>query len=202
MTSKKLLVPYSYVPGTVWYEAGIHSMRQIYAEIETDALLLVDASNAFNMLNRKMALQSIQKLWPSLSQVLTNCYGGVSDLYVGGQTILSQERTTQGDPLAMPMYAIGIIPLIRRLKEAGSRQVWYADETGAGTLEQVNRWWTQLNEEGPAFGYFPNAEKTWLLVKDHKREDAVKLFAGSGVSITSDGGRFSQSLEQIILRKI
>ena len=118
-----------------------------------------------------------------------------SQLYVGGQTILSQKGTTQGDPLAMPMYAIGIIPLIRRLKEAGSRQVWYADDaTGAGTLEQVNRWWTQLNEQGPAFGYFPNAEKTWLLVKDHKREEAIKLFAGSGVSITSDGRRLLGSV--------
>ena len=37
-------------------EAAIHSMRQIYEDERSDALLLVDATNAFNQLNRRAAL--------------------------------------------------------------------------------------------------------------------------------------------------
>ena len=41
-------------------EASIHAMRQIYENEETEGILLVDATNAFNALNRKAALHNVQ----------------------------------------------------------------------------------------------------------------------------------------------
>ena len=38
------------------WEAVIHSMWEIFADEETEGVLLVDASNAFNSLNRQAAL--------------------------------------------------------------------------------------------------------------------------------------------------
>ena len=40
-------------------EAAIHAMREIFAHENTDAVLLVDASNAFNQVNRQSALHNI-----------------------------------------------------------------------------------------------------------------------------------------------
>ena len=82
---------------------------------ETEAVLLVDASNAFNSLNRDAALHNIRHVCPSLSTVLINIYRNATELFVDGSTLFSEEGTTQGDPLAMPMYAMVTIPLINQL---------------------------------------------------------------------------------------
>ena len=43
--------------------------------------------------------------------LLINTYRQAADLYMDGTTLYSQEVTTQGDPLGMPMYAIAILQL-------------------------------------------------------------------------------------------
>ena len=42
-------------------EAAIHSMKDIFEAEGTDAILLIDASNAFNRLNRAAAMHIIYK---------------------------------------------------------------------------------------------------------------------------------------------
>ena len=52
-------------------EAAIHAMRNIFDADETDAVLLVDASNAFNALNRAAALHNVcYKYLPFTSKTL------------------------------------------------------------------------------------------------------------------------------------
>ena len=46
-------------------EAAIHAMHDKFEDESTKAILLVDAENAFNKLNRKAALENIKKLCPS-----------------------------------------------------------------------------------------------------------------------------------------
>jgi hypothetical protein len=41
----------------------------------------------------------------------------------------------------------------------------------------------------PAYGYFPKPSKTKLIVKNHQLFNAEKIFAGSGVEITTEGER-------------
>ena len=55
-------------------EASIHAMREIYEENTTEAILLVDAENAFNNLNRQAALHDIREICPSFHQYLANTY--------------------------------------------------------------------------------------------------------------------------------
>lgn len=98
-------------------EAGVHAVQSLFQMKDTEAVLLVDASNAFNALNWQTALHNIRRLCPALATPLINIYRAPSDLYMDGNVLLSQEGTIQGDPLVMPMYALATIPLIKKLKK-------------------------------------------------------------------------------------
>ena len=110
-------------------------------------------------------------------------------LFIDGDHILSQEGTTQGDPLAMAMYAIGTLPLIHKL-QGDVTQAWYADDASAGgRTSDLRVWWDNLVSCGPQFGYNPNSSKTWLVVKPVHLPAAEQHFRGSGVNITIQGHR-------------
>ena len=144
-------------------EAAVHAMRQVFESAETEAVLLVDASNAFNSLNRQAALRNVHRHCPSISKVLINTYREDVQLFIDGETLLSQEGTTQGDPLAMAMYAIAIIPLIHQLVDEETKQVWFADDAKAGgNLDSLKAWWDRIVDLGPDYGYYPNASKTCM----------------------------------------
>jgi hypothetical protein len=80
---------------------------------------------------------------------------------VEGDVILSQKGTTQGDPLAMAMYGLATIPLIRKL-DGLCLQMWHADDSAA-------------------------ASKTWLVTKAGYLEEASAIFAISGLNSTLNG---------------
>ena len=67
-------------------------------------------------------------------------------------------------------------------------QVWYAhNATGVGKLSQLYNWWNQICEIGPGYGYFPTAAKTWLVMKEAYHSEAIVIFEGTGVKITTEG---------------
>ena len=170
-------------------EAAVHAMKEAFLKEETEAVLLVDASNAFNSLNREAALHNIRHLCPILSTILINIYREATDLLVDGIVLASEEGTTQGDPLAMPMYALATIPLITRVGESSNVvQVWYADDaSAAGGLSSVRSWWDNISSYGPAFGYYANASNTWLVTKESYLAKAREIFRDTQVKITSQG---------------
>ena len=96
-------------------EAAVHTMRFLFQSGSAEAILLVDATNAFNSLNRQTALRNILHLCPSIARFLINAYRSDINLYIGGQVLSSMEGTAQGDPLGMTMYALATIPLIQSL---------------------------------------------------------------------------------------
>ena len=180
-------------------EAATHAMGEIFKEEETDAVLFVDASNAFNSLNREAMLHNMQYLCRPLSTYLKNCYGTPSRLFVhnksGGVELASEEGTTQGDPSAMPAYGIGILPFLGLIKPPNegreTKHVAYADDLGGGSkLVTLRRWWDRIVQQGPKYGYFPKPEKSWLVVKPEKLAEAQEMFGDAGVKITAEGRKY------------
>jgi hypothetical protein len=175
-------------------EAAIHAMKDIYELENTDAVILVDAANAFNRLNRYAALHNMQYLCPAFSMVLINTYHSASRLFIAGAgEIESAEGTTQGCPLAMPFYGISVRPIIDFLKQTvpETYQVWLADDaTGAGSLRKLREWWITVAKEGEKYGYFVKPSKSWLILKDEgRKEEAENLFMDCPINITTSGKR-------------
>ena len=65
-------------------EAAIHAMHTIFEEENTEAILLIDAANAFNSINRNVFLHNISIICPAITIYVHNCYSLPSRLFVIG----------------------------------------------------------------------------------------------------------------------
>jgi hypothetical protein len=186
-------------------EGAAHSMTELFREHGDEehadgyGMLLVDASNAFNAVNRPAALWNARMIWTGAAYFLFNTYRSYNLLVIrsstspgSGTIMLSREGVTQGDPMSMFFYGIAILPLIRRCKieDPDSGQAWYADDSsGIGRLTRLRKWFDLLCEDGPGFGYFPEADKSYLIVTPRHLALAKRIFAGLPVRIVH-GPRF------------
>ena len=175
-------------------EAAIHAMKMVFDMEGTDGVILVDAENAFNKLNRMVALHNIQYLCPALATVLINTYRIPVRLFIqGGGEIASMEGTTQGDNLAMAFYGISTKPILTQLRSEVPEiyQVWLADDaSGGGGLASLLKWWVRIIELGKDYGYYVKPSKSWLIIKDPGKEtEARALFEDTPIQITTDGKR-------------
>lgn len=172
-------------------EAAIHGMRTVFEDEETDAILLIDAANAFNSINREAMLKNISRICPIAFVYAYNCYSVHARLFVlGGTELKSKEGTTQGDPTSMALYALGSLPLIWFLAEHEKEvnQVAYADDlSGGGKVTKLRKWFDGIVDKGPLFGYHAEPTKSWLIVKESKLDEAQAAFEGTGVNITIHG---------------
>jgi hypothetical protein len=106
--------------------------------------------------------------------------------------LYSCEGVTQGDPVSMLMYSLAVMPLIKTLRSVSDvTQNWYADDAAAvGNLEDLAQWLGSLIQEGAAYGYFPEPQKSYLIVAPQFEERAKQLFGHRlGVNVVS-GQRF------------
>ena len=181
-------------------EASIHAMREIFEDDETEAVLLVDAENAFNNLNRRAAIHNIKQACPSFHRYLANTYQLparliINDINGHSDDILSEEGSTQGDVPAMAMYAIGTKPLLDQLMSSVDqeqcKQIWYADDSGSGgKILEMKKWWDVLTSTGPKYGYVPKPSKTIMIVKSlEQKQRAQSIFANTGIAIELEGER-------------
>ena len=74
-------------------EAATHAVHDIFKDHTTEAVLLIDAENAFSAINRKTMVHNISVIWPIVSAYVSNCYNMPARLFIiGGTEILSNEE--------------------------------------------------------------------------------------------------------------
>ena len=73
-----------------------------FQEVATYGFIQIEASNAFNTINRTLLLYKLLCL--EIATSINNCCMKPSRLLIkGGKEILSNKRTTNGDPIVMGM---------------------------------------------------------------------------------------------------
>ena len=143
-------------------------------------------------MNRAVAMHNITITCKEIALYIINTYRSPSRLFISGEgEIFSQEGTTQGDPLAMPWYAINTNYMIssHRVSIPQVKQVWLAadDSAGGEGIESLYQWYESLCKEG-VFDYIVNGAKSWLIVKNSELAESAKVF-GDEVNITLEGRR-------------
>ena len=156
--------------------------KDMFNDDNTEGVIQVDASNAFNSINRRSPLHNTKILCPQFAVYIYNSYCIPARLFiVGGDEIKSREGKTQGDPAAMSTYGVGLIPLLDILScgdvDPAWKQVAFADDlSGVGKLVFLRVWWDLVMKYGPILGYYPNASKSWLTVKSEHFNVATEMF--------------------------
>ena len=105
-------------------DGAVHRVQATWDEkltTEDWGFFLIDVKNAFNEIIQVRMLWIFRQLWPSGAHFL-NLYHHWSSLVLrhwNGTTsfLHSKEGTTQKNPLEMIAYRIGILPLIKIIKQ-------------------------------------------------------------------------------------
>ena len=155
-------------------ESIIHAMHAIYEDETCEAVLLVDPSNAFNSNSRNVFLHNVTIICPVIAIYVKNCYSLHSRVFIiGGNEIKFCKGTTQGDPIAMAVYAIAIIQMIvmmvditNKIDDSTKTAVYADNVTSVGKIIQLKDLCRTLCMLGPKFGYYPEASKSLLNVKE------------------------------------
>ena len=100
----------------------------------------------------------VRNLWPSVARFVFSCYRHWLSIVLknGDSTaniLHSREGVIPGYPLAMIVYVIGVLPLIKRLKAAHIvvTKTRHTNDSGAlSTLDKVDLYFNSLNNNGLA----------------------------------------------------
>ena len=72
------------------FESSVHCMSHVFDTNEVS--LFVDASNAFNSLNRAVTLRNVRSVCPGLAPILINTYKSPAFLHVNSQFYLLRKE--------------------------------------------------------------------------------------------------------------
>jgi len=155
---------------SVWVSGGagavLHSINRLLNLRHEDGswtMLIVDFSNAFNLVDRLALLREVRLRCPSISLWFEFLYGQAARLYLGDGHIMSATRVQQGVPLGPLLFALVLHPLIHQVRDSCKLllHAWYLDDgTLVGDSEEVAKALDIIRVVGPKLGLELNIRKT------------------------------------------
>ena len=150
-------------------EAIIHSANRLLEKHgdETNwSLLTVDFKNAFNTIDRNLIFDQVAHLCPALLPFIKVLYEGQTHLVHGSFWLTSQTGVQQGDPLGPLLFALGLLILLKNIREECPElalNAWFLDDGSlVGPSPVVAKALKIIQEASPTTGLEVNLEKCEL----------------------------------------
>ena len=88
----------------------------------------------------------------------------------------------------MPIYALESLQLLNVTTTDNTKHAGHADNIICVVkLRNMWTWWNKSSTIGPKIGYFPKANKSWLIGKPKKHETTKVIFKDTHLNITNEG---------------
>lgn len=126
-------------------------------------MMLVDFTNAFNLIDRTTLIKEVRARCPSISHWVKFCYAKPAKLYYNESILSSSQDVQQGDPLGPLLFALTLHPLICKIASQCSLDLnaWYLDDgTIIGDTLEVYKALHIIQNEGATKGLHLNIGKT------------------------------------------
>ncbi|XP_026399180.1 uncharacterized protein LOC113295035 [Papaver somniferum] len=127
------------------------------------SMLLIDFSNAFNMVSKYHLIKEVRLHCPGISHWVEFCYMRPATLYYAQYILSSALRVQQGDPLGPLIFSLTLHPLVKTIASRCKHDLhsWYLDDgTIIGDTLEVSKALRLIETEGPGRGLHLNIKKT------------------------------------------
>ncbi|XP_026416285.1 uncharacterized protein LOC113311695 [Papaver somniferum] len=147
-------------------EGIVHSVNRLLelkGDQNTTTMLLIDFTNAFNIVDRTAMLNEVRIRCPSISKWVEFCYAHPAKLYYNESILFSAQGVQQGDPLGPLLFSLVLQPLVTKISSTCKLDLhaWYLDDdTLIGDTLEVPKGLQIIQQDGPARGLCLNIRKT------------------------------------------
>ncbi|XP_026459150.1 uncharacterized protein LOC113359785 [Papaver somniferum] len=138
---------------------------ELKGTMNNNSMLLIDFSNAFNMVDRTTLLQEVRSHCPAIAQWVEFCYAKPARLYYNDFILSSGKGVQQGDPLGPLLFALTLHPVVLSIASKCKLDLnaWYLDYgTIIDDTLEVSKALAIIQSEGVRRGLHLNITKTEL----------------------------------------
>ena len=176
-------------------EIVMHQTRVLADDPSINCLLQIDATNAFNQVDRCAMLEQLEANFPEIYNYVLSAYGTPAQLIVNsreeGQTIQSATGVRQGDPLGSFLFCLTIQPMLKEVRDDFNVDVLaIADDILiAGTVPSCQQALHRMRARGEEIGFRINLSKSVGYAPENHGATIADMhqLAQSGLNVTSRG---------------
>jgi hypothetical protein len=147
-------------------EVAIHVIRSEMSTWDANAgdrmVVAMDATKAFNNVNRKVVLGELKRIFPGAFALLLSFYGDSTPVIWEDAVFESGSGVFQGDPMASPLFCLGLAGLMTNCAKQfpNVNLLGFLDDLFAsGKSKDTFAVMKMIQDQGPEVGFFINPNK-------------------------------------------